>query len=287
MTMRSLFLAAAVFPAFGAVPAPDLMDGWHVGRPAKPDEAVQVIVQVRRPAMEQLKALALAVSTPGSPKYSQFLSAEEARSFAAPKEEDTAAVRAWLQPASTRLVESPRGVLHATLRAADAARLLATEFRVVYSTRGGAVQEVVRAGRYSLPPQLQPLVEAVHGLHGLPLPERVTVRSHGAKSSVGSEPVEVLPAVIRKLYGFEATKASGNPKVRQAVAEFQGQLMNQTDVDAFFAQYVPGAAPGDSRVFAFHGEPEKGGDGIEAMLDIEYMMGVSPGLKTEVRARAE
>merc|ERR1719473_60621 len=57
--------------------------------------------------------------------------------------------------------------------------------------------------------------------------------------------------------------------------------MNQTDVSAFFKEYVAGPAPGDDKVYAFHGEPAKGGDGVEAMLDIEYMMGISPGLKTE------
>ena len=84
----------------------------------------------------------------------------------------------------------------------------------------------------------------------------------------------MLPSVITRQYGFEDAKATGNPKIRQAVAEFQGQLMNQTDVDAFFSEYVPGASSGDSTAFAFHGEPKGGGDGIEAMLDIEYMMGV-------------
>lgn len=40
--------------------------------------------------------------------------------------------------------------------------------------------------------------------------------------------------------------------------------MNETDLEAFFAKYVPAAAAGDDTVFAFHGEPKKGGNGIEA-----------------------
>jgi len=90
----------------------------------------------------------------------------------------------------------------------------------------------------------------------------------------------VVPSVIVETYGISGT-ASGSAKVRQAVAEFQGQTMNQTDVTAFFKQYVSGAKAGDDLVYQFHGEPKKGGDGVEAMLDIEYMMGVTPGLKTE------
>ena len=74
-------------------------------------------------------------------------------------------------------------------------------------------------------------------------------------------------------YQMGAAKASGNVKCRQAVAEFQGQTMNTTDVEKFFAEYVAAAPASAAEVYAIHGEPQQG-DGVEAMLDIEYMMGV-------------
>ena len=73
-------------------------------------------------------------------------------------------------------------------------------------------------------------------------------------------PPEVLPSVILSQYQVAKTPATGNPKNRQAVAEFQGQTMNQTDVDAFFTKYVSGAKPNASKVYQFHGEPKRGGD---------------------------
>lgn len=41
---------------------------------------------------------------------------------------------------------------------------------------------------------------------------------------------------------------SGSSKNRQAVAEFQGQTMNSTDLKNFFKAYVKDAQPGDDTV---------------------------------------
>jgi tripeptidyl-peptidase-1 len=68
--------------------------------------------------------------------------------------------------------------------------------------------------------------------------------------------------------------------VRQAVAEFQGQFANDADLTMFFQNLVPNAKPGDDKVYAYKGNQESG-DGIEALLDIEYIMGMAPGILTE------
>merc|ERR1711871_1478805 len=57
--------------------------------------------------------------------------------------------------------------------------------------------------------------------------------------------------------------------------------MNQNDLSTFFSKYVPAAPKEGATVFAYQGEPQESGDGGEALLDIEYMMGVAPGVKTE------
>eukprot|EP01052_Picozoa_sp_SAG31_P051471 SAG31_NODE_12232_length_957_cov_1.099068_1_plen_77_part_00 len=50
---------------------------------------------------------------------------------------------------------------------------------------------------------------------------------------------------------------------------------SETDLVEFFAKYVPDASEGEDTVFAFHGEPKKGGNGIEAELDIQVPMTLS------------
>ena len=72
-----------------------------------------------------------------------------------------------------------------------------------------------------------------------------------------------------------ATYRVGTPYVdragsnRQAVAEFQDQWMNITDLKTFFDTEVPNAQPGDEAVHAFKGAPYRAGSSIEAALDIQ------------------
>jgi len=68
-------------------------------------------------------------------------------------------------------------------------------------------------------------------------------------------------------------------KNRQAVAEFQGQTMSTSDLSMFFNKYVPGTRA--SKVHKFVGDQGTGKAGVEASLDIDYIMGVAPGLLTE------
>ena len=65
------------------------------------------------------------------------------------------------------------------------------------------------------------------GLHGLPLPPRTLIQAP-------EKPANVTPAVIATDYGISGVVPSGGTKMRQAVAEFQGQYMNATDLSTFF-----------------------------------------------------
>ena len=130
------------------------------------------------------------------------------------------------------------------------------------------------AGSYTLPAHIAAKIEAVHGLHGVPLPTRKRERR------TSDAPPETLPSVLVETYGIHA-KASGSRKVRQAVAEFQGEYMNKSDLSTFFKAEVYGWSRGDDRVSKFVGAPyaRHAKAGLEAMLDIEYLMGVATGVK--------
>jgi tripeptidyl-peptidase-1 len=49
----------------------------------------------------------------------------------------------------------------------------------------------------------------------------------------------------------------------------------------FFKEYVKDAEKGDEEVYAFEGDKDKENGQVEASLDIQYIMGVAPGIKTE------
>ena len=70
---------------------------------------------------------------------------------------------------------------------------------------------------------------------------------------------------------------------RQAVAEFIGQKTSTADLKSFFARYLPNATDDQSSVYRYVGNHSAatGTPGVEAELDIEYIMGVAPGVLTE------
>ncbi len=54
-----------------------------------------------------------------------------------------------------------------------------------------------------------------------------------------------------------------------------------SDLATFFKTYVPSAKPGDDKISKFVGDPDQQEPGIEASLDIQYIMGVAPHVQSE------
>jgi subtilase family serine protease len=73
----------------------------------------------------------------------------------------------------------------------------------------------------------------------------------------------------------------GHNLTRQAVVEFQGEFMNTSDLSVFFRRFVPDYTAGDDVVSRFVGPHHEDSKGIEAELDVQYLMGVAPGVHTE------
>merc|ERR1719231_1583076 len=58
--------------------------------------------------------------------------------------------------------------------------------------------------------------------------------------------------------------------------------MNSTDLEKLFANYVDKYEKGtDDKVYKWVGKHIENSGGVEAELDIQYMMGISVGIKTE------
>ena len=97
----------------------------------------------------------------------------------------------------------------------------------------------------------------------------------------------MTPTVLAQTYRVGTPYVDRGGKGKQAVAEFQGQLMSKRDLSEFFRKEVPRARPGDDVVSKFAGSTYEEGAGVEALLDIEFIMGVAPGVATEFWAWPE
>jgi len=185
------------------------------------------------------------------------------------------AVTEWLDAAG--LEYTLRGVSNLDVVAPHkvAEALLETKFHV--AKHATDKYSVVRAGEYTLPKSVYNAVATIFGLHGLPLPRKVA-----ASSGEPLPPADVTPSVIYQTYGVTPQKVRRAADNRQAVAEFQGQFMNSTDLVNMFKRYVTKYEEGvDDKVTKFIGEHIENSGGIEAELDIQYIMGTAPGIQSE------
>lgn len=240
---------------------------------------VRVIFQVRERNHDAIKNAVVEISDPDHPRYGQFLSKQEVDEITAPAADDISTVRTWLESApgaTLSLMRQDGRTVAATMPLASAETLFQTKFRLVTNSQTG--QQALRASDFALPPRVAAATGALFGLHGLPIPPRSVTVDAPAKPA---KPANVTPAVITKQYGIAGVKVDRSGSNRQAVAEFQGQTMSSIDLTKFFKQFVPDASAGDDTVSKFVGDPGDKSGATEASLDIQYIMGIAPGVKTE------
>ena len=267
---------------------PPYTDGWTKGaREVHSETPYTFTIVVREQGVEEIKRIASAVSDPESSTYGQFISQAKLDEITAPLPHDMSAVTGWLETNGLSYHQYGVSNLIVTTTTGKAGKALSTTFHAV--SNKNTQQLLVRAESYELPTEVHASVDAIFGLHGLPLPPRVatTLDSSHRRLQIRHMPANVTPAVLWTTYEVpKTTKTSKAVKIRQAVAEFQGQFMNGTDLKTLFRKYVGKIDPDyvkgtDDTVYKTTGENTGAHPGVEAELDIQYMMGISPGVKAE------
>jgi tripeptidyl-peptidase-1 len=244
--MRVLALALAAASAQAVIVHPGPLPTEWLAAPLPASATAQEIrfsVALREQNMAELKRIALAVSDPQSPEYGNHRSAAAVAELTAPTAADTATVRSWLAASACNVVaeHSTDRLFAVRCSAAAASELLATSFRTLSNAATG--QSVTKATEFSLPDDVAAATDAVFGLHGLPLPPRPRRAAPSAASvwenvqnvAPPKAAANVTPAVIADVYNVGGVKVDRSSKNKQAVAEFQGQTYNSTDLDTFFS----------------------------------------------------
>lgn len=273
---RIHFMLAMFSPAATSsfLPEPSLADSpWTRGSMVASDTALTIRFALKEQNIDRVKQIATEVNDPAHPSYGQFLARAELAALTAPKPDDVRTVTGWLAGHGDVSVDQQVATLRTTAKAAGALLGGATFFRWFNPV---TQQRAVRAGDVRIPKAVASAVAAVYGLHGTPAPPRPAALGQAApKPEWGPAPAQaaVTPAALRARYGVAegGVTPTGSTVNRQAVAEFQGQQMNATDLKNFFSRFVPDAAPGDDTVYKYVGTGGAQGHagGVEASLDIQ------------------
>ena len=267
--------AAEPFESFSADPAEF---GWVDGGRASPDTPLHFSVFVKQQHVDLLQQVLHEVADPDSPKFGQHLSNVEVHRLVEPSVESVTAVEAFLARAGVAPSDIRRSlnddVLSATVSVAAAERLLGAEYHVFTHTASNIT--LVRTLQYELPEALQQHVDMVSPTVRFPHVFFGKRQGQTEERLRGSAGLGVTPTSLQQLFKTEGVtgRAPGN---LQACTGFLSQFISPDDVQKFFKQFAPSES---GKTFTVNGPNTPSQPGIEASLDVEYIMSVGSNVKT-------
>jgi len=237
---------------------------------------MNLIFAVKQRNLDVLQETFWAVSDPKNSRYGQHLSLEQMTELIGPTQQTVDTIVNWLENegcSDIRITQS-REYIHTRVSVPLAARLLNIQFHTYRHLSGISVEASV--GPYSLPTSIAAHIDLVSGAVGFPDVRAPIVQVAPPNSGVGS--LEIDPTNIRTRYNVTSTTVGTNSKNMHAVAEFQAQYYSPTDLKTFWNEFVPFAAfQPVAKVIGYNNALKPG---IEASLDIQYVMGVAPNITT-------
>uniref|UniRef100_A0A3Q2P3I7 Tripeptidyl-peptidase 1 n=1 Tax=Fundulus heteroclitus TaxID=8078 RepID=A0A3Q2P3I7_FUNHE len=253
-------------------------DWTHVGR-VDPSEEVELIFALKQQNLELLEETLRLVSDPGSAQYGKHLSLQEVASLVRPSELTQKVVRRWLQAhgvSNCRTVRT-QDFLQCTMTAELAEVLLpGSSFHRYVRDRRSIVRS---SAPYSVHEEVHQHLDFVGGLHRVPPREKDVRVKH--RPSKGEVHLGVTPAILRARYNLTAADVGSGQNNSQAVAQFLEQYYHPADLAEFMAMF--------GRTFPHHSEVDRvvgtqggGKAGLEASLDIEYIMSTGANVSTWV-----
>ena len=266
---------------------------------ASPTQTLELSILVRQRNLGELESAFWSVSDPSSPRYGKHLSLDEVNQLVAPSEQHVSQVLQWvaahgIDTSARKMSFTPnKDMLRVTCTVAQAESLLHAEyFEFAHKERKGL--QLVRTLSYKLPTFLSDIVDTVGPTVRFPSPSSVrlskpapavvpkkslksskALRATRARSPVTYDCSQgTTPSCIKGLYNVNNYVASSTSNTSLAVTGFLEQYIAPSDLTAFFTAYDPTHA----RAAIIVGPNVPSNPGVEASLDIQYSMGVAPGV---------
>ncbi|XP_068787101.1 tripeptidyl-peptidase 1 isoform X2 [Struthio camelus] len=268
--------------------------GWAPAGRVSPGHEVQLTFALRQQGTERLAQVVDAVSDPRSPRYGRYLSLEQVRDLIQPSPATLMSVLKWLQGhgvGSCRSV-STLDFLECRMPVSTAEQLLpGAEFHRYVKGRRSVVRSPLP---YTIPKELAEHIDFVGGLHRFPAERKVISRAWTKKDKESRQHhrggrvafhLGVTPFIIRKRYNMTGGDIGLLPNNSQACAQFLEQYFHQADV-AEFMQLFGSSFGHRSQVDQVVGHQGWGKAGLEASLDVEYLMSTGANISTWVFSNA-
>ncbi|NXG70293.1 TPP1 peptidase, partial [Baryphthengus martii] len=215
----------------------------------------------------------------------RYLSLEQVRDLVQPSPATLMTVLKWLRGHG---VESCRSVatldfLECRMPAGTAEVLLpGAEFHRYVKGQASVVRSPLP---YAVPEELAEHLDFVGGLHRFPAEKKVVSRTWAPKAAERGRRAEfhlgVTPSVLRQRYNLTGGDVGVLANNSQACAQFLEQYFHQADV-AEFMKLFGSSFTHRSQVDKVIGQQGRGKAGLEASLDVEYIMSMGANISTWV-----
>ena len=263
-TMRTFFfsaLAAMSSAALVQVHEPSMVpSGWTRTDDAAPAGSMfRVNVGVKRGNMEGVRKVLKSVSNPMGEGYLQYPTFNDIGEMSRPKPEHSRTVKKWLSESGITSVKTHihGDYVHFEASAAQLEKMANGKFSTYANDEGRKIYRLTSG--VQVESDVAEAIDTFSGFHGFPLMATMPVEKVQEDGAVN-------PPKFRSNYGVTDVALSGKQNI-QAIAQFQGQYVKDSDLSEFCTKYDNGA---DCKIAKYVGKNEEQ-PGIESMLDTEYI----------------
>ncbi|KAJ7875520.1 family S53 protease [Mycena olivaceomarginata] len=262
--------------------------------PAPLDQTLNLRLALAQNNIAGLQDTVYEISTPGNPRYGQYLTQDEVNKFVAPSAETLSQVKSWLAAHSiASLPLTPAGDwISVNMSVSQANKMFAAEFSTFQNQDTN--QTVVRTLSYSVPIALQAGINWVHPTVNFPVvktpsvlnltSKAVSKRAYTTNTSVSADcraNASWTPACLQELYGIPSTPPQ--PAANSfGVSGFQNGFANERDLKQFLGTYRPDMNPNTTfDLITLDGGVNNqlpADAGIFEGADIQYAIGLTTGV---------
>uniref|UniRef100_A0A8C1G3R0 Tripeptidyl-peptidase 1 n=1 Tax=Cyprinus carpio TaxID=7962 RepID=A0A8C1G3R0_CYPCA len=251
-------------------------EDWILVEGVEPLEEVELTFALKQQNVKQMEELLKLVSDPDSHQYGKHLSLEEVAALVQPSQLTEKVVRNWLQSHGVKNCHTvvTRDFLQCVMTV-QPQKL--DQFLIFYLSFSGWLKHYSLALNFTATH-----LDFVGGVHRFPPKGKdISKGWEGARQSALGYHLGVTPSVIRSRYNLTEKDVGTATNNSQAVAQFLEQYYNPADLAEFMSLFAGGFTH-MSAVERVVGTQGGGKAGIEASLDVEYIMSSGANISTWV-----
>lgn len=247
------------------------------------DKIFNVIIALKQRNTDKIARMFESRTNPESPEYGQWLNVDQLTAIVEPTQETIETVSKWLSSHGATKLSLVRNRDHITfdMPLSSLRKMFEVEF-ATYTHSKTARMHTTAVGVPSVPGFVAPHIDFAVGFTGFPSEARKVPQQEARKTNPKPETdfFQVGPVQLRGRYNVTSMQkpVAGN---KQAVAEFQGEYYKQSDLQSFINHFYPDNTDASWWNVTLKGTNNPANPSTEGSLDIQYIIGMAPGIPTE------